>query len=147
MLLPAECCVYLNVMATHYAEHYWPDPYKLDPTRWLHERASRTNKPSPEQATRPRFVEKKRYEQGTFLTFSDGGRPCLGKKFAQSEYVSFVTTLLGEFRVKLAEKEDRKDVERKIFCRCKGTLTLTPLDQIGLVVERREGRMGKSEHE
>lgn len=83
-------------------------------------------------------MEKKRYEQGTFLTFSDGGRACLGKKFAQSEYVSFVATLLGEYRVKLSSKEDRSDVERKMFWRCKGTLTLAPLDEVGLVIERRD---------
>lgn len=135
--------MYLNVPATHYAEHYWPDPYKLDPTRWLDERASSGKNPSPEQATSLGTAEKKRYKQGTFLTFSDGGRACLGKKFAQSEYICFLATLLGEFRVKLASKEDRNDVERKIFWRCKGTLTLAPLDQIGLVVERRERRIGE----
>ena len=71
------------------------------------------------------------------MTFSDGARACLGRKFAQSEYVAFVVTLLREFRVKLREEYTREDVERKIRCRCKGTLTLAPMDDVGLVLAKR----------
>lgn len=134
-LLPANCRVYLNVPATHHTERYWPDPYKLDPTRWL-----RTASSQPSRGEKKSIAaNRNRHMQGTFLTFSDGARACLGRKFAQAEYVAFLVTLLREFRVKLREDMHPRAVEREIYFRCKGTLTLAPLDNIRLVLERREG--------
>lgn len=134
VLLPAGCRVYLNVPATHHTERYWPDPYKLDPTRWM----KTVSDPSAAKLDKNVVAsDKNRHMQGRFLTFSDGARACLGRKFAQAEYVAFFVSMLREFRVVLREDMDSKDVEEKIFRRCKGTLTLAPLDNIGMILQKR----------
>ena len=83
-------------------------------------------------------ADKNRNTQGAFLTFSGGARACLGRKFAQSEYVAFLVTVLRDYRVKLREDMDPKMVEKMIYFRCKGTLTLAPLDNVRLFLEKRE---------
>ena len=76
--------------------------------------------------------------RGTLLTFSDGARACLGRKFAQAEYVAFLTALLREFRVVLAAGEDRQKVERDLFLKSSGKVTLSPCRNFGLTLQRRE---------
>ncbi|KAL8941986.1 MAG: hypothetical protein Q9216_001919 [Gyalolechia sp. 2 TL-2023] len=136
VLLPPECRVYLNVPATHHTEEYWPNAHMLDPTRWIRPSAftKASGAASSASGNNPSTIDRPR---GTFLTFSDGARACLGRKFAQSEYVAFIVTLLGEYRVKLKGGEVKEEVERKIFSRCKGTLTLAPGDHVGLELQKR----------
>ncbi len=133
-LLPTSCRVYLNVPATHHTPRYWPDPHKLDPTRWL--------RPASPGDKKTLAADRDRHMRGTFLTFSEGARACLGRKFAQAEYVAFLVTLLREFRVELREDMQPQAVTREIYFRCKGTLTLAPLDNVRLVLKRREDVSG-----
>ncbi|MCJ1243901.1 hypothetical protein MMC30_001098 [Trapelia coarctata] len=118
-LLPADCRVYLNAPAIHYAERYWPSPLTLDPSRWRDS---------------PNVI---RDQRGSFLTFADGSRACLGRKFAQAEFVAFLAVLLREYRVTLAEGMDARMVEKDIYLRCAGKITLAPLEGIKLGLERR----------
>lgn len=156
-LLPADCRVYLNVPAVHNSEHYWPDPSKLDPYRWLAPSSSPSpstpssgstsggpptaGAPGPTSAPSPTpaqiTIGRPKYKPGTFLTFSDGGRACLGRRFAQAEIIAFLVTLLSSYRVKLPEGMTKEEVEREVFWRCKGTLTLTPLVDVMLGLEKR----------
>jgi cytochrome P450 len=133
-MLPAECRIYINVPATHHTPRYWPDPYKLDPTRWLKAPQSEKLSSTAKETT---AVAHSRYVRGTFLTFSDGGRACLGRKFAQAEYIAFLATLLREYRVELREDMEKDLVQKWIHLRCKGTLTLAPLDNVRLVLKKR----------
>ncbi len=118
-ILPKDCRVYLNAPAIHYSERYWPSPLTLDPSRWRDS---------------PNIIRDRR---GSFLTFSDGSRACLGRKFAQAEYVAFLAVLLREYRVTLAEGMDPVMVEKDIYLRCAGKITLAPLDSIKLGLEKR----------
>jgi cytochrome P450 len=140
VILPAECRVYINVPATHLTPRYWPEPHKLDPTRWL--KPPQSEHPSSTTDKKPTAADRSRQMRGTFLTFSDGGRACLGRKFAQAEYIAFLATLLREYRVELREDMDRALVEKWIYLRCKGTLTLAPLDNVRIVLRRREAAGG-----
>lgn len=70
--------------------------------------------------------------RGTFLSFSDGSRACLGRKFAQAEYVAFLVAVLREWRIELRGDMGKEEVEKDLFLRCAGTVTLRPLDTIGL---------------
>ena len=62
------------------------------------------------------------------------------------EYVAFIVTLLRDFRIKLGEGYSREDVERKIRCRSKGALTLAPMDEVGLVLVKRNVNETEKRH-
>lgn len=130
-VLPPGCRVYLNSTGVHYHEKYWPDPYKIDPSRWT---ALGDKKTTDKKAN---LANKTNQMRGTFLTFSDGARACLGKKFAQAEYVAFFAGLLRHYRVELGEGPSRHEVEKDLFRRCKGSVTLAPLDNVSLSLKRR----------
>lgn len=82
-------------------------------------------------------ADRARQMRGTFLTFSDGQRSCLGRKFAQSEYIAFLATLLKDYRVVLGEGQDFERVEKDVYLRCAGRITLAPLDNVKLELKRR----------
>jgi cytochrome P450 len=75
--------------------------------------------------------------KGTLLTFSDGSRACLGREFAQAEYVAFFATLLRQYRVRLAPGSDPAVVERDLLAKSAGTITLAPLANVRLHIQPR----------
>lgn len=145
-LLPAGTRVYLSAPGVHFNPRYWPNPEQLDPSRWLSSDYDSTNKVATISATpgketisdkRVATADKTRQMRGTLLTFSDGARACLGRKFAQAEYVAFLTALLHEYKVVLAPGEDPKAVERDIFLKSAGKVTLSPCRSTGLTLQKR----------
>ena len=131
-ILPAGCRVYMNTAATHYHPQTWPSPYKLDPSRW-------TNTTALTDTKKVIASDKARQMRGTFLSFSDGSRACLGRKFAQAEYIAFLVAVLREYTIDLAGDMSRVAVEKDLFLRCAGTVTLRPLDTLKLkFIERRK---------
>ena len=70
--------------------------------------------------------------RGTFLSFSDGNRTFLGRKFAQAEYVAFLVAVLMEYRIELAGNMSGEDVEKDVFSRCARIVMLRSLDIISL---------------
>ena len=137
-ILPAGCRVYLNSTATQYSSRYWPDPLKLDPSRWSSPVAATDEKKKTADGKKVVAADKTRQMRGTFLTFSDGSRACLGRKFAQAEYIGFLVALLKDFRVVLGEGMDAEQVEKDLYLRCAGKVTLSPLDNVRLGLRRRE---------
>ena len=72
--LPPGCRVYLSAPGVHYNERYWPDPYKLDPTRWMTvpNRAAYAEKSVKTMDKKVVAADRNRQMRGTLLTFSDG---------------------------------------------------------------------------
>lgn len=136
-LLPAGCRVYLNAPATHYSERYWPSPLTLDPERWLEAPVAASAKDAATPEKKVVAADKTRQMRGTFLTFSDGARACLGRKFAQAEYIAFLAKLLRKYRVILGESMDAVAVEKDLYLRCAGKVTLSPLDNVKLGLRER----------
>ncbi|KAJ4349462.1 uncharacterized protein N0V89_008077 [Didymosphaeria variabile] len=136
IVLPRECRVYLNSPATQYSEAYWPDPETLDPHRW--DRVARPDGSSEKEGKHNVVAaDKTRQMRGTFLTFSDGSRACLGRKFAQAEYIAFLATLLREYEVALGDEMDRDLAEKDLNLRCAGKVTLAPNDHFKLKLVKR----------
>ncbi|RHZ65529.1 uncharacterized protein CDV56_109182 [Aspergillus thermomutatus] len=134
-VLPAETRVYLSAPGVHYHPKYWPEPYKLDPGRWLSARGA-----SNTTATNGKRVvasDRTRQMRGKLLTFLDGSRACLGRKFAQAEYIAFFVSLLRRYRVELAPGSDPAVVERDLYGKSGGKITLTPLDSVQLLIRSR----------
>lgn len=134
-LLPAECRVYLNVNAVHYHERYWPEPLEIKPERWMNETTVQGHKnPSDKKVD---ASDRARQVRGTLMTFSGGARGCLGRKFAQAEYISMLATLLREYRVVLGEGREPDIMKREIDTLASGGVTLSPLSNIPLALEKR----------
>jgi cytochrome P450 len=76
-----------NIMVSPYVIHrnprYWPDPERLDPTRFAPE----------QQERRPKFA---------YIPFGGGPRSCIGSNFAMMELQIVITMLLQAFRTELA---------------------------------------------
>jgi cytochrome P450 len=147
-ILPAGYRVYLSAPGVHYNGKYWKEPTRLLPERRndsfavqaaekhadedFHN-AAKAQKASTVAADRTRQM------RGTLLTFSDGARACLGRKFAQAEYVAFFAALLRQHRVCFADGTDMEQVRRDLSLKCAGKVTLAPLGNIRLTLKSRHG--------
>jgi cytochrome P450 len=58
--------------------------------------------------------------RGAYFSFADGNRACLGKKFAQTEFVVALAAIFREYQVKLARNKD--ETEETALQRAKKTL-------------------------
>lgn len=125
-VLPAQCRMYLNTTGTHYNTKYWSDPYKIDPNRWMNESHGPTS-----------GARKSGPVKGSFIGFSEGARACLGWKFAQVEYLVFFAVMLRQYRIRLKGNVPKSEVEKQIFLRCAGDITLSPFDNVKLALDKR----------
>ncbi|TGJ85045.1 hypothetical protein E0Z10_g3720 [Xylaria hypoxylon] len=139
--LPAGCRVYLSSPGVHYHPRYWEDPEELHPERWLTDKFSHGGDKATHQGKHVAASDKTRQMRGTLLTFSDGGRACLGRKFAQAEYMAFLAVLLRRFRVSFADGVDLKSAKGDLVNKCAGKLTLTPLEGFRLKLEPRPTKL------
>jgi cytochrome P450 len=106
--LPPETKINLGSYAMHYKHEYWgPDVREFVPERWdaKNEDSYLAQNKNMEGLT----VAGLEYDtvhkpvRGAYLPFSDGHRSCIGKKFAQTEFVAVITLLFSEFEVSLAK--------------------------------------------
>ncbi|PYI27373.1 cytochrome P450 monooxygenase [Aspergillus indologenus CBS 114.80] len=120
----------LNVSSLHYSEKYWGSDVGLfRPQRWdvrngdsfLAKNAGLpgVSVPGLEYPTIHKPV------RGAYIPFSDGMRACLGKKFAQVEFVVALAVIFKDYRVELADdsKEGVEEAARSLR-ECTSILTL-----------------------
>lgn len=136
--LPAECRVYLSAPGVHYHPRYWEEPEVLKPERWLTDKWSHHGDDENHRGKHVAAADKTRQMRGTLLTFSDGGRACLGRKFAQAEYMALFATLLRHFRVAFPSDVDVEQAKIDLSYKCGGKLTLTPMEGFRLELQPRE---------
>ncbi|OBR10840.1 Cytochrome P450 [Colletotrichum higginsianum IMI 349063] len=137
--IPAECRVYLSAPAVHYHPKYWPEPEELEPARWMRREWTK-NQDAPPAGKADRHVvaaDKTRQMRGTLLTFSDGSRACLGRKFAQAEFIAFLAVLLRRFEVCFEPGVDVEQARRDLNFKSAGRVTLAPIDGFKLAVRKR----------
>lgn len=109
-VVPANTLILINTSAAHRHPYYWPKPPReiqagdrLDPVaefsprRWLVRNA--------ENSTTEFLLPK----PGSFIPFSDGGRGCLGRRFALVELCAVVTRIFSEYSVELVVEEEGKE--------------------------------------
>ncbi|KAH8894582.1 putative cytochrome P450 oxidoreductase [Thozetella sp. PMI_491] len=136
-LLPAGTKVVLSAPGVHYNPEYWPDPYNLDPNRWL----NRTWTFQEGHDRRVTAADKTRQMRGKLLTFSDGARACLGRKFAQAEFMAFFAALLRDYTVRLAPGVDPEILQRDLRRKSAGNVSLSPPYTPRLMLEKRQMRI------
>ncbi|GMG13395.1 unnamed protein product [Aspergillus oryzae] len=81
--------------------------------------------------------------RGSYIPFSDGFRSCIGKKFAQVEFVVAMAIIFREYRVMLAksnERETEDDLRRraeKVLGESTAFITLSMRDEVPLLFQKR----------
>jgi cytochrome P450 len=138
-VLPKGCGVIVNNTGIHYNTRNWVRPEILDPRRWL---SSCPNTFDPTAAVTEDLDENTHsipnHAKGTFMSFGEGPRACLGKRFSQVEFISIFSTLLREYRVVLGGTKPAHEVERTLRLRSGGSpVTLTTPEDVQLRLEKR----------
>lgn len=80
--LPPKSVVLLSQWVTHRDGRFWPEPLKMDPTRWLG------------KTDRPRYA---------YYPFGGGVRSCVGEAFAWMEGILLIATLAQRWRFELTD--------------------------------------------
>ncbi|RDW81470.1 cytochrome P450 [Aspergillus mulundensis] len=146
--LPPNVRVNLNANALHYLEEYWgPHAGSFNPERWdkrnthsflaKNEDTEGLSGPGLESADIHKPV------RGSFIPFSDGLRACIGRKFAQVEFIATLAVLCHEYRVTSARigGESEDDASRRVENALRGsstTLTLALGGKIPLAFAKRD---------
>ena len=87
-ILPPNTAVTINVQALHADPITWgPDALEWRPDRWL----KHSTKEQEE------FTQ---VQPGTYVPWAEGPRVCVGRKFAQVEFVAVMATLFWQYRVR-----------------------------------------------
>ncbi|KAL4894728.1 cytochrome P450 monooxygenase [Aspergillus ambiguus] len=143
IVLEAGVSINLNMNALHYSPEYWgADVDTFDPTRWD---ARNSRSFLAQYADTPGLVAPgleyptvHRPVRGAYIPFSDGFRACLGKKFAQVEFVAALALLFREYRVRLADESPagRRQAE-KALRESVSVVTLGMVEGVPLVFEKR----------
>ena len=139
LTLPPDCGIVVNITGVHYNTKCWPEPHVFEPRRWLSKDPnSYVPSSSPSKSNLDPEVRIPNHKRGTFLTFSEGPRACLGRRFAQAEFVCFFAEVLKAHKLRLAHGMDKLDVE-KLFrsCSAGSPITLAPPSDVGLMLEER----------
>ncbi|KAL5356043.1 cytochrome P450 [Aspergillus floccosus] len=142
VVLDAGISINLNMNALHYSEEYWgADAETFDPTRWD---ARNSSSFLAQYANTPGLVAPgleyptvHRPVRGSYIPFSDGFRACLGKKFAQVEFVAALAVVFRAYRVRLADESHagRRQAERALR-ESVSVVTLGMVEGVPLVFER-----------
>lgn len=141
--LPAGTGVVVNNTAIHYSENNWPAPEIIEPRRWLVSDPhvvdpSRGLTAEQEDEIRRGSAPIPASRKGTFLTFSEGPRACLGRAFARVEFVAFFSRLLRHHRLRLDDSLSRVEVEKVLRLRSGGSpVTLIPPEDVKICLDMR----------
>ncbi|KAI3322256.1 cytochrome P450 [Xylariaceae sp. AK1471] len=109
-IVPAGTQLVINNTAIHYDPAIWPSPDIIDPRRWLvnDPHSFDPSKPltaSQEAEIRGGAVAIPGNRKGTFLSFGEGPRSCLGRNFTRVEFVSLMARLLRHNRLEIASSD------------------------------------------
>lgn len=138
-LLPSGTICVVNITGTHFSESNWPSPHIIDPRRWLAKDPNSFDPLDPSSAQTQEAASIPGHKKGTFMTFNEGPRACLGRNFARAEFLAFFSRLLRTYRVELEEGVSGAALEWMLRCRSGGSpVTLTPPEDIKLRLVPRE---------
>ena len=114
-VLPRGTTYIVNNTAIHYDPELWPSPDTVEPRRWMvsdPHTLDPVSGPTPTQEAEIRSGRTQTGEtipipsnrKGTFLSFGEGPRACLGRNFARVEFVSTIIHLLRRHRLEMLDE-------------------------------------------
>lgn len=101
IIIPPDTRIIPNSNAIHTLPRYWgKDSMEWKPSRWI---TSSSSSSSKDTETKPVFGKESLMtpKKGTYVAWSDGVRPCPGKKFSQVEFVAAMASLFRRHRVEV----------------------------------------------
>jgi len=130
-IIPGGVQVHLDAAALHRNPRFWvpagkteeeAQPSNYNPERWLLEtKRTEATDFGEEDGLAPEGKDTSRafYRpyRGSFIPFSDGVRACLGRKFANVEFVAIMAVLFRDYSVELEVKEGEswEDAKRRAW--------------------------------
>ncbi|KAL6236140.1 hypothetical protein BDW75DRAFT_239493 [Aspergillus navahoensis] len=145
--LPPNVRVNLNANALHYSEEYWgPDAAIFNPRRWdkRNTESFLARNDGVDGLSGPGLESHNIHKpvRGAYIAFSEGTRACMGRKFAQVEFVAALVVLFREYRVTLGKigEESDEDARRRVEKALRGSstsITLAIMDKVPLAFQRR----------
>ncbi|KAF8472033.1 cytochrome P450 [Kalaharituber pfeilii] len=169
-IIPADTVIHINNHAVHRNPKYWVLPNQTEeeaqineyrPQRWfLNNNNDNSNSSSStsitenydeEDDTNPAYEPQGkdtsksffRPHRGSYMPFSDGPRACLGRKFAQVEFVAALAVLFREYCVELVVRkgetwEEARGRARRYVDNSGAVITLGPKgEEVGVRFVRR----------
>lgn len=113
--VPKGTIIHVVPWATNRDPAFWgPDSEKFVPERWIDESGRTTMNGGADS-------------NYSFLTFLHGPRSCIGERFARAELRALVAAFVGEFKMQMANPEEK--------VRPGGTITSKPMDGMRLKLE------------
>jgi cytochrome P450 len=147
-IIPPNTYFHIVTFALHYNTETWgPDANIYNPSRFLRggsssnisdnsdsstSTSSTTTSSSLNHSKESPTVQKSNWPKHSFAPFSEGPRSCLGKKFAQVEFVCALSMLAQRYTWRLAE-----DVDPTTVLECHTLLTTKPKKAVRLLFKRR----------
>lgn len=121
VLVPNGTFIHIPTIALHRNPRYWPHKpsvrtgksHDLDdfvPARWIEGGESHAdNSQTPQSSRRARNLYNP--PQGSFVTFSEGQRGCIGRRFALVEMTAALVSIFRQYSIELAVNEWASDEE------------------------------------
>lgn len=146
--IPPGVSVNLNATGLHYSQEYWgSDAAVYDPSRWDKRNGASflAQNEDVEGLSGPGLEYNSIHKpvRGAFIPFSDGNRACLGKKFAQVEFVIALTVIFRDYQVELARatddetEDDARFRAKQVLQWSTSKLTLAMTDEVPLRFTKR----------
>jgi cytochrome P450 len=112
-VLPGGTSYIVTNTPIHYDPAVWPSPETIEPRRWLVADPHSLDPSKPLTAAQEAEISEGKSpipgnRKGTFLSFGEGPRACLGRSFARVEYVAIISRLLRRHRLEMLDDDSDK---------------------------------------
>ncbi|KAG8779245.1 hypothetical protein FRC15_010281 [Serendipita sp. 397] len=114
--IPKGTHILINIAGLHYNPKYWKDPHDFRPERFMGD-----------------------YNRDAFFSFAAGPRSCMGRRFSETEALTFLAVLVLNYRFEgtpLNEQETVEERNARLLRWKMGSLTLYP-EKLPLTLVRR----------
>jgi cytochrome P450 len=110
--VPKDFGIYMHAFGVQFSEKYWGnDRLEFNPARWFCDpecgKSAKKTKEAADEHSLKSFLHINRY---SFITFSDGPRACLGRRFAEVEAMTVLVKLILKFKVKVPENVSENEL-------------------------------------
>jgi len=141
--IPPNTRINLDVCSLHRNPRYWVRPNEFIPERFdpaskiqdevYQENSSNDEDKENDGSGMDRQQQRQSHHRHAWIPFSDGIRSCLGRKFAEVEFVCTITMIVQNYVVRLP-----KDIKIDNLLDCHTVITLKPKRPFQLIFKKRE---------
>lgn len=143
--LPGGSSIVSNHTSIHFDPNTWPSPEVIEPRRWLVADPHGLDPTKPLTSSQEAEIHDGKvpipsHRKGTFMSFGEGPRACLGRSFARVEFVAIMAPLLRHHRLEMnsSDPDAAARVLRTARLRSSGSpITLNPPEDVQIKLVKR----------